>query len=677
MKRWSIRGYDKNKVAELKARCDLSELTLKVLNSRGYKELDDIAALFNDNKITSPFDIKDMKEAVDAINYAIDEYQLICVYGDYDCDGITATAILFDYLKNIGANVMYYIPERADGYGMSIKAVEDLAERGVSLIVTVDNGISAIAESERIYELGMKLVVTDHHQPLDKLPRAEAIVDPHRKDCASTYKDLAGAGVALKLCIALNDGNVEMIMEQYSDLCALGTVADIVPLIGENRVIVRSGLKFMQNTENYGLDKLMDASQVKREQLSASSISFQLAPRINASGRFGSPLTAVKALLADDPDDAENYVETLVTLNEKRRSTEQEIYTAILKYIDKKPDMLAKRVLILAGNNWHHGVIGIVAAKLLELYGKPVILLSIDENKIARGSARSVPGFDIFKCLSYANGEDNILDHFGGHECAGGLTVKADKINELMKRVYNFASRFELMPTVVTECDLVLEPGDITISNVKDLQLLEPFGASNAKPVFAVVGARLDRIIPLSQGKHTRLELTYGDRKLNAVMFGTAPDQLPVIEGARIDLAVNAEINVYNGSESISLRCIDCRMSGLNQERYFNAMDCYDKHISGDELPASYLKRISPSREDLVKVYKALSQIKETSFDLLYSLTISPEMNICKLRLIIDAFSETGLASYLPSSGRVKLLPVSQKVDLESAKVLTELRNKL
>lgn len=674
MKRWRAGKYDKEQVAALKRRCDLSELTLKVLCARGYNDAESITAFFNSDTLSDPFAAKDMREAVDAIYKAVDNYELICVYGDYDCDGITATAILFSFLQNIGANVMYHIPERSDGYGMSISAVEMLAERGVQLIVTVDNGISAIAEADRIYELGMKLVVTDHHQPSEVLPRAEAVVDMHRADCPSEYKDLAGAGVALKLCIAMNDGDADLIMDQYSDICTLGTIADLVPLTGENRTIARIGLDFMKETDNYGLDCLMDAAGVRRDQLSASTVSFQLSPRINASGRFGSPITAVKALLADDPDDADSYVQMLMTLNEQRKASEANITNGILSYLDKHPEELDQRVLILAGRNWHHGVIGIVASKLVEAYGKPAVLLSIDKENIARGSARSVKGFDIFKCFSYVS---DLLEQFGGHECAGGLTVKAENIPEFSRRVRAYAEGFDPMPMAAVECDIVLSPDDITVGNIKDLLRLEPCGEGNPKPVFALVGATLQKKYALSQGKHTKLELSYGGAVISAPMFGSAFDTFAYPEGAVLDVALNLEINSFNGTETVSSRVIDIRYHGLDQNKYFSAKDAYEKYKRGISLPKAFLKRMYPERAELVNTYKLIAAAKEISLDDLYFRTNSQSMNYCKLRFIIDAFAETGLVEFLASKQTVRILPVNGKVDLEAANVLRELKSKL
>ena len=674
MKRWKINEYDNAAVAALSGRCDLTPLTLKVLSSRGYNDLESVASLFNTAELADPFLMTDMQKAVDAINEAADSNDLICIYGDYDCDGVTATTILYSFLVNYGANVMYRIPERSEGYGMSIAAVEEMAEQGVRLIVTVDNGISAINEAERIYELGMELVVTDHHQPGEKLPRAEAVLDPHRADCTSTYKDLCGAGVALKLCIALSEGDSATVLEQYSDICALGTVADVVPLTGENRTIVRTGLSYMKNTENFGLDLLMERSSVNRASLNSSSIAFQLSPRINASGRFGSPTAAVKALLAEDEEEAAVYVDMLMTLNEQRRSIENEIMKAILIYIDAHPEVLDQRVLILAGSGWHHGVIGIVAAKLLEQFGKPTILLSIEDNGFARGSARSIKGFNIFECLTYAA---DLLDHFGGHECAGGLTIATDLIPQFTKRVYEFASRFEVMPALTVDCDLTLEPADLTVENVKGLSVLEPFGADNTKPVFAMIGAAVERIDALSGGKHSRLMLNFKGMQTAAPIFGVSPSALDIRTGDRLDLAVTLDINEYNGRESVNMRIADHRPHGVNQDRYFNARDCYERFALGAELPLPFLKKIYPSREELVAVYKQLNADRQTGIDALYMRMRSPSMNYCKLRIILDAFTQTGLCELSHSADTVKLLPVREKVELDRADVLIRLRKEI
>ena len=476
------------------------------------------------------------------------------------------------------------------------------------------------------------------------------------------------------LCVALNEGNDKMIIEQFSDVCAVGTIADVVPLTGENRLIVKQGLKYLRHTENYGLDMLLDKSGVRRDSVTASTVAFQISPRINASGRFGSPLTAVKALLSDDSDDAEMYVDTMIELNDERRTIEGEILKAILHAIDKNPALLNKRVLILVGKNWHCGVIGIVASKLLDIFGKPTILIEMEKDGTARGSARSIKGFDIFKCLSYAS---DVLVHFGGHECAGGFTVNNDDIPKFMNSVYEYADGFETMPSYVVECDLKLSGEDITVDNVKGLQKLEPFGAGNLRPVFYMPRCRINRITPMSQGKHIRLDVTYENTNVQIPVFNKTEETFGYKAGDTVELAVNLDINTYNRNDYVDIRVVDIRPFGLNQDKYFNAKDCYEKYMSGKDLPEAFLKRIMPDRTELVNAYKIISQAKTILFDQLYSLLRGADMNYCKLRLIIDAFREKELVSFTASNQIVKILPVKEKVDLESATVLVELRNKL
>lgn len=674
MKKWKVNKPDQSLVDDFMKRCDLNRLTLEVMTSRGYTDFQSVADFFSDNSMDDPFMIKDMQAAVDTINESVDSYELICVYGDYDCDGVTATSILYNYLLNIGANVIYYIPERSDGYGMSLSAVEKLYSMNVQLIITVDNGISAMEEAEKIAELGMKLVITDHHHPSEKLPKAKAIVNPHRQDCPSSFKDLSGAGVAFKLCAALDDGNYDMVMQQYADICALGTIADIVPLKGENRTIVRNGLMYMKNTDNPGLGYLMEKANVNRDRLNSSAIAFQIAPRINAAGRFGSPLTAVKAILSEDEEDAENYVDTLMTLNNQRKETENDIMTDIFKYIDENPDLLNRRVLVLAGKRWHHGVIGIVSAKILEYYGKPNILISIDDNGVGRGSARSISGFNIFKCFSYAQ---EYLEQFGGHECAGGLTVKENNIAAFTDKVLEYADSFEQMPAVEIVADKVLMPEDLTIENIKKLSVLEPFGAGNPEPVFAMAGARVDRITGLSQGKHTKLDVTYGRVRTQILIFSQSPESLPFECGDLIDLMVNISINVFAGTENLTIKAVDYRIRGMNQDKYFSAKDCYERYMRGEMLPLAFLRKINPVRDELVNIYKYIKAVGEVSVDRLYMKMLSPSMNYCKLRLCIDAFAEQGLVKFIPSAQKIKILAATKRVEIDNSPVLTKLRDKI
>lgn len=671
MFKWRIGKPDAEKVDYFLKKTDLNRLVLEILSARGIDDEDSIVNFFTEQELEDPFAIKDMDKAVETIEKAVDAYELICVYGDYDCDGITSTSILFNYLESMGANVMYYIPEREAGYGMNIAAIEELADKDVKLIVTVDNGISSVEEAKRCRELGIKLVVTDHHQVGETLPDAEAIVDPHRPDCPSSFKDLCGAGVALKLCAALDGGSYDAVLEQYSDLCSIGTVADIVPLKGENRTLVRSGFRYLPNTENAGLGILLDKLKIDRKKIVSDHIGFRIGPVINASGRFGSPLTAVKAILSEDSEDAESYVDTMIALNTQRKKCEQDIMKDIEDYIRDNPNVLDHRVIVLAGKGWHHGVIGIVASKILDRYSKPAIIISIEDGGMARGSARSVKGLNIHSCLTYCA---ELLTKFGGHECAGGFSLKEEDIEKFRAKVYEFVSGIEKPAVKTLYADKVLMPADIDVEMVKGLSVLEPIGEGNPKPLFAILGARVTDIIGLKDNAHAKVAFSYGRTNAYALMFGQDPTKLCFGKGDLIDMMVELDINVFNDRESVSVKVVDHRLSGVKQERYFAAKDTYEKIINGEEVPVSFIKKVIPERAELVGVYKYLNSVREISLDALFMRLSSDSMNYCKLRIITDIFRDKELISYDGATMMINILPAHKKVELEESDTLVKLR---
>lgn len=669
MKRWIINRPDETLAAGLSQQCDLTPLCIKIMLSRGCKDLNDLAGFFEQLPLEDPFMLKDMKPAVDTINDAIDAFDLICVYGDYDCDGVTATAILYNYLECCGANVMYYIPERDDGYGLNADAVNSLADKGVKLIVTVDNGISAIEEADLIARLGMKLVITDHHQPQEILPKARAVIDPHRTDCPSSFKELAGVGVALKLCAALDGGSYDAVLEQYGDIAAIGTVADVVSLRGENRSIVSLGTQLLKNTENSGLTSLMELSGMKRDKITSGGMAFLIAPRINAAGRFGSPSTAVEMLTLDD-ESAHVKAQELSSLNNERKQCEQEIIAQIKERIDSDPSVLREKVIVIDGYNWHHGVVGIVAAKIMEAYDKPCVLISIDDSGEARGSARSFKGFNIFKCFSYCS---DLLERFGGHECAGGLSLREENIPKLRTRIAEYAASLEKMPQYELHADKLLTREDLTVGQIASLDCLEPFGAGNAQPVFAIIGARVQKVVPLSQGRHTKLEVAYDSTVQTALAFGEPPEKLGILPGDAVDMLVTADINEYNGNRSISLKIKDIRLSGINQQKAFAALECYESFVRNEAVSEKLRTLMKPERKELLAVYKAISLHRTISVDMLMCRMFLQGINFAKTRICVDAFCEKGLARLMDGSRSVELIPVSEKVDLESCDTLRRL----
>jgi len=670
MKKWIIRRPDEEKVENLLKKTDLPKICAQILVARGIDTVSAAADFFASGELSDPFLLKDMEKAVEAINHALDEGKLICIYGDYDCDGICATVMLYSYLESVGANVAWYIPERDDGYGMNDDAVKELAKNGVELIITVDNGISAHNEAELIYELGMELVITDHHQPSERLPKAEAIVNPHRADCQSPYKNLCGAGVVLKLIAALDGGSYDAVMEQFCDLAAIATVADVVELSGENRTIVENGLRLLSNTENLGLSALMKEAKVPVGKINSFSVAFMIAPRINAAGRFGSPSLALKLLLAEDEDEAESLASEISRLNDLRKKEEERILKEIDNIILENPMLLNERVLVFYKEGWHHGVIGIVCARLVERYGKPSFVISIEGDE-ARGSARNVDGYPIFEAL---NACSEILLKFGGHDGAGGFSLKTENIELFVSKLRQYSrEKFPSMPQHSIVADKVLEPKDLSVAAIESLERLEPFGEGNSRPLFAVCGARVEEIIPLSEGKHLKLKLNYGGIIIPSLLFGTSPDRFYLNKGEIGDFLIHTELNLYNGVASVSSRTVDYRKSGMAQSKYFAAKETYEKYMLGEGVAAVLKPRIIPSREELAVVYKSLSDAP-MHIDTLFMRLNSDAMNYCKLRLCLDILSELGLVHINAPYGTAQLLPVKGKANLESSKILSGLR---
>lgn len=678
MKKWTVGKPEQNAVDILTRQGGLTEICAGVLAARGIDTMEKAMEFFNQNKaedggdvLSDPFLIKDMKKASEIILSALDEGKKICVYGDYDCDGITATALLYSYLECMGADVSYYINQRSEGYGLCSDALKRLAEDGAELIVTVDNGISAIAEAELAKELGVELVITDHHKPSETLPDAAAVVDPHREDDISPFKDLCGCGVALKLIAAMDGGDCSSALEQFSDFAAIATIADIVPLKGENREIVRMGLHYLENTENAGLKALMAASSVKPP-VSSVTAAFSIAPRLNASGRFGSASEAVELLLCEDEDTAEEMARRLNALNSERKKTEADIMSVIEAYINENPEILYKRVIFLYGEGWHHGVIGIVAAKLVERFGKPVFILS-DDGEFARGSARSVEGFSIHKALT-ACAEH--LDKFGGHSGAGGFSLKKENIGAFNEALQKYAAeKFDVMPMKALHADKLLQPKELTAESVGSLEMLEPCGEGNPSPMFAMVNVRILEVVPLSGGAHTKLKLTYGNVGVYGLLFGVKTADFIYKAGDIIDMLACPSLNTYNGQTTVNIRIADYRKSGISQSQYLAAKDAYERYKRGEGAEERLIPRIVPTREDLAMIYRAVPKNNFADFDSVYFSVCSESINYCKFRLAVDIFEEIGLFEVDRYNETVLSKTVTQKADLDSSEILGCLKN--
>lgn len=669
IKKWVIRQADKERASQISEKFNIDPFVAFLMVSRGIVDDIDVVNFMTDEfMLSSPFDMADMDEAVFTVSEAIENGDKICVYGDYDCDGVTSTTLLVDFLRSKGADVCYYIPSReTEGYGLNNSAIDEIARWGVNLIITVDNGISAFDEAEHIYELGMSLVVTDHHQLTDgKLPKAEAVVNPHREDNAMDFRDFCGVGVAFKFAVAMDEDNVEDVVERYIDLVAIGTIADVMPLKEENRAFVRRGLQKLNNNPRKSLAPLIKRNS---NEITSQDIAFQICPRINAMGRMGDAKRAVEFLLCDDAAQAVSACNSLDEENANRQQVEQEIIEDVKKQIKKNPRLVASPIIVVAGKGYHHGVIGIVAAHILEKYGKPTFVIGIDENGVARGSARSVEGFNIFEALTACS--DDMIQ-FGGHPLAAGITLKEDMIEKFSADINEFAIKnYPIMPQVELTLDFKLAPSYLNLDLVDSLSVLEPYGAGNSQAVFGIYKLRLLGVTPLSEGKHIRLDLQKKDTKIRVVKFSTPYDDFPYKPGDELNLAVKVSKNAYNGKMYLSVQAVDIRLSSLDEDKYFAEKSAYDLYRYMGKVDES----LYPTREDCAFVYKYLKKNNGYPYSLenLY-LRLQNNMTYGKLMFALKAFSQGGLINYKKG---ITLNTVKEKVNLEETPILKALKGRL
>lgn len=649
------------------------ELLGGVMLSRGINSLDRAKEFFGCSSLSDPLLMKDMEQAVEIIRAALDEGKKITVYGDYDCDGVTSAAMLYGYLEAMGAEVDYYIPDRSEGYGMNVDALKRILDSGSELIITVDNGISAAEEAEYIRSRGAQLVITDHHQPPQELPVCEACVDPHRADDNSPFKDLCGAGVVLKLLCALEEDE-EFVMEQYAELAAVGTIGDVMPLIGENRYIVRRGIENIRSSQNIGLERLLKSAGIAPETADASSIAYSLCPRINAAGRMAGADKAVQLLLTENPEQASLLSEELTLLNDNRRAEETKIMDDVNRQLEQNPSLLKERVLVVSGEGWHHGVIGIVGARLLEKYGKPVLIIAI-ENGEARGSARGIDGFSIYKLLERCS---RVLTKFGGHLKAGGFSLPADKVEDFRQMVYAFCREcYPKMPEYTVYADMEVTGKQLTEEALTELSKLEPCGEGNRKPLFLLRNCVVSSKRALKEGRFTSFEAQTGGVKLKALCFGIPFAKFHTEIGGMVDIIATAELNEFRGEKTVTLKVQELRPSGFREDRFFAAQRTYEEISRGEGCDKRLAPRVIPDREALKSVYDLLRKhggLMSAEEMYLYG---GGELNYCMLRIALDVFAAAGMAEISADAGEVRLIPVKQKTDLMSVGLLAELRRSL
>ena len=652
-------------------------LAAMILASRGLTDAPQAKAYLTcDCDMPNPFALTDMDLAAGRVALAMTKGEKIAVFGDYDVDGVTATCLLTDFLRRHGADCVPYIPGRLEeGYGLNPIALHALAEQGVKLIITVDCGITAIAEAQLCKELGIDLVITDHHECKEQLPDAIAIVDPHRPDGGYPHKTLSGVGVAFKLASALC-GDQEEVLRHYADMVCLGTVADVMPLQGENRVFVSRGLEMLRATRRPGLAALMQHSGCEPSAVSASAVGYMLCPRINAAGRMGKIECAVELFLTEDPQRADALAAQLCEMNRQRQSVESEIYRQATQMLpqDRQP-----AAIVLAEESWHQGVVGIVASRIAEEFCCPTFLICLDGTH-GKASSRSYGGFNLFAALSELS---DLLESYGGHELAAGFTIHADRICDFREAICQKVQGYytEDTPRTVLDCDCAITPELLTLYNIDSLDTLEPCGNGCPKPTLVMENLTVERISLVGGGRHMRMRLRSGRYGFNAIYFSATPETASVAEGDLVDVAFVPQVNDFRGERSAQMNITDIRPACCAEADCC----CGDyRQLQKGALTADLAKALLPDRAELGLVWRYLAAQKavhETPECLLRKVVrwSGKPMHLGKLLTCLDIFADVGLLQVqkLHKHLTVTLLPTAEKADLTTSKTMQLLLNTL
>jgi single-stranded-DNA-specific exonuclease len=634
-------------------------LMSRLFYNRGFRDIAQIENFFNTSPsyLNDPMLLPDMENAVSRIRKALADHEKITIYGDYDVDGITSVSVLFRYLYSCGANVDYYIPTRTEeGYGLNESALLKISETGTSLLITVDTGTTAVDEVKYANDIGLDIVITDHHECkmvlnekntfVEQIPDAIAVVNPKRPSGQYPFTELAGVGVAFKLICAL-DGNTENILNLYGDLVSIGTIADIMPLTDENRIIVVNGIKNMKKHMSIGLKSLLIAAGNEKE-ISSSVIAYTIAPRLNAAGRIGDPKTSIKLLLENDYSLANKLAFILCEENRRRQILESKIFNDVEKMISSIDS--DDKIIVFASDEWHHGVIGIVASRIVEKYGRPCILLCGDGENM-KGSARSVKGINIFDLLQ--NNSSTLLK-FGGHEMAAGLSLKKKNFDEFKQSIVEYANITitdkMLVPTIEAECELSFEK--LTLQTYDVIKLLEPFGTGNSAPVFIVKNLKVFDIEPIGNGHHIKLRVSSADNSsefVTMLMFNTEYETINCVVGDEIDVICSLGDNVFNGKRALAVHIKKYKLSNSIESKDKVSKLFYDNFKKNNKV----IDDISLSRDHIIAVFRKIrKQTAEEqtyhSYALARSITheLNPEINYARLRLSLDVLQELGLISY-------------------------------
>ena len=638
-KKWSLQYRPGNAevdaaIADLAAETDLSKIMAQLLYVRGYHTAKEVRAFFNQETacLHDPYLMRDIAPAVERISLALERGEKIAIYGDYDVDGVTSVSLLYLYLTEHGGDVGYYIPSRMrEGYGLSKPAIDRLKACGVDLMITVDTGVTAIEETAYAKSLGIDTVITDHHECRPELPDACAVVNPHRADDAYPFKELAGVGVVFKLICAFEMAEcrkaglsemegVERVFREYADLVAIGTIADVMPVTDENRLIITLGLHLLEHTDRPGLRALIEAASgskqsegskyVKKRKINSSFIGFTMAPRMNAAGRVSEASIAVELLLAENEKDAELLAEQLCELNVTRQTEENRIAEQAYKKIEQtlNPD---DRVIVIDDDSWQQGIIGIVSSRITERYGLPSILISFDgsaqgtpmQNDVGKGSGRSIKGMNLVEALMDS---EELLVRFGGHELAAGLSILRCNIDAFRRKINRYAARHLSDDMLCVSIDADCEVGihDLSMSLAQEIAAMEPFGISNPVPNFVLRDARVLRVIPMGNGKHSKLIVEKDGVEMTAVWFGVTPAQMDFELGDTVDMLFQLNINEYQNITSLQMLVQDMRISETYERDYNAQISRYEEIRGGAEYTED--EAVLPCRDDLAVVYTAL-----------------------------------------------------------------------
>lgn len=560
-KKWQLNEVNDELADKIANEFNISKIVASIIANKGLKDNNEIEVFLHPRRgdFHNPFLMPDMDKAVARILKAIENKEKVAIYGDYDVDGITSSTVLHRFLEERGLHTDIYIPNRLnEGYGLNKKEIEAIAETKHTLIITVDCGITGYDEIEYAKTFGIDTVVTDHHEPPEKLPDAIAVVDCKRKDNKYPFNGLAGVGIAFKLtqALAIKLNLPEESYLKYLDIVCVGTISDIVPLVDENRTISKLGLRLVKQTRNIGLKVLLESIGYKK--IDSNTISFGIAPRINACGRMGHEKEALKLFLTNNIEEAKQITQKLNEYNLQRQEIEKRIFDEAQELM-QNPEEQKLPCIVLRKENWHHGVIGIVSSKITDMYFKPSILMCIEEGNIAKGSGRSIQGFDIHEALE--NCKENIKQ-FGGHSMAIGITIDNDKFDDFKNQIEEYAESKQISEIVpVLNIDEKVQLKNINLSDIKDLELLEPFGEANKSPIFQINNLKIESIRTLTQGKHLKLDVKEENTRFSAIGFNLGNLANDYKIGDKVNIAGFLEINSFNGMDSIQINIKDIMKS--------------------------------------------------------------------------------------------------------------------